>query len=112
MYVERLINILSFYFVIAESPPSVPDWPLGTFGLPRAKLGCPHSDKITWSKGWRYQDTEDQNASNQKSRSFHMDAVVGKSAVNRSFCIATMNNGTREWPKGEVLMDVYTFKIG
>lgn len=89
-------------FTLNPKSPSVPDWPSGTFGLPRAKLGCPQSDNnITWFTGWRYQDTEDQNAANQKSRSFHMDAVVEKSSVNRSFCIATKNSGTREWPKGQ-----------
>lgn len=84
-----------------EPPSSLPEWPSGTFGLPRSKFGCPYSKEITWSSGWRYQDTEDDHASNQKSHSFHMDAVVNKSAVNRSFCMATENKGNGDWPKGQ-----------
>ena len=85
-----------------ESPSnSDPEWPSGTYGLPRPRLGCPRSDKVTWSSGWRFQDTEDSNADNRKSESFHMGAIVMKNDVNRSFCIATENKGARMWPKGE-----------
>lgn len=85
-----------------ELPPTQPEWPSGTFGLPRSRIGCPPSDNITsWSTGWRYHDTEDNNPNNYKSSSFHMDATILKNDLNRSFCIATTNKGSREWPKGQ-----------
>lgn len=91
-----------WFLNILELPPTQPEWPSGTFGLPRSRIGCPPSDNITsWSTGWRYHDTEDNNPNNYKSSSFHMDATIMKNDLNRSFCIATTNKGSREWPKGK-----------
>ena len=88
---------------ILELPPSGVEWPAGTFGIPRPRLGCPRSKNVTWSTGWRFQDTEDVNPNNYHSQNFHMNSSVMKNDVNRTFCTATENNGTQSWPKGKAL---------
>lgn len=77
-----------------------PQWPKGSYGLPRPMLGCPMSNAPEWKTGWRYQDTEDTNPDNRISESFHMDTVVNKNDMNKSFCMTTQTKGA-EWPKGE-----------
>ena len=74
-------------------------WPKGTYGMPKAKTGCPVSVKTEWTTGWRYEDTEDNNPSNNKSRSFHLDTTVAKD-INRTFCLKVKNEETTEWPAG------------
>lgn len=66
-------------------------------------LGCPVSNAPVWKTGWRFQDTEDSNPDNKKSESFHMDTVVMKNDMNKSFCIATAQTKGAEWPKGELI---------
>ena len=79
-----------------------PAWPEGTYGLPHPSLGCPLSNAPEWKTGWRFQDTENTNPNNYKSDNFHMDAVVNKSAINKTFCIATKTQKKAPaWPKGE-----------
>ena len=86
-----------------------PAWPKGTYGLPRPSLGCPLSNAPEWKTGWRFQDTEDTNPNNYKSDSFHMDAVVDKSAINKTFCIATKTQKKAPaWPKGEYWTSLVT----
>ncbi|CAH3171752.1 unnamed protein product, partial [Porites lobata] len=84
-----------------ELPPSGVEWPSGTFGIPRPRLGCPRSKNVTWSTGWRFQDTEDVYPNNYHSQNFHMNSSVMKDDVNRTFCIATENIGKKSWPKGQ-----------
>lgn len=84
-----------------DLPPSGVEWPAGTFGIPRPRLGCPRSKNVTWSTGWRFQDTEDENPNNSHSPNFHMNSSVMPNDVNRTFCTATENNGTKSWPKGQ-----------
>ena len=76
-------------------------WPAGTYGLPKANVGCPLSLSSKWATGWRFQDTEDENPRNIKSPSFHLDTIVDAD-INRTFCIKT--NDTKkssvEWPEG------------
>lgn len=79
-------------------------WPTGTYGLPKAKVGCPLSTNMTnseWATGWRYEDTEDEDSRNLKSLSFHLDAIVDAD-INRTFCIKTKDNkkSSVEWPPG------------
>ena len=81
-------------------------WPTGTYGLPRAKVGCPVTVNSTvWATGWRFEDTEDYKNSNNnsKSPSFHLDTEVGID-VNRTFCIKTKDIIPEEagmWPQGK-----------
>ena len=80
---------------------AVTAWPEGTYGLPKAKYGCPVSLKTKWTTGWRFEDTENTNPNSYKSTSFHLDAVVEKSNVNRTFCMKDKDEEKTEWPKGK-----------
>lgn len=93
-----LAILLVFWYLCV--PEKGPQWPKGSYGLPRPVLGCPLSNAPVWKTGWRFQDTEDSNPDNRQSESFHMDAVVMKNDMNKSFCIATQAKGPG-WPKGE-----------
>lgn len=38
------------------------DWPVGTFGLPKPKSGCPDKNQtIRWLEGWLEQKAETQD---------------------------------------------------
>ena len=76
-------------------------WPAGTYGLPKAKVGCPLSTNFKWVTGWRYEDTEDEDTRNFKSLSFHLDATVDAD-INRTFCIKIkdIEKSSVEWPPG------------
>ncbi|XP_015773686.1 PREDICTED: uncharacterized protein LOC107351896 [Acropora digitifera] len=78
-------------------------WPAGTYGIPKPVSGCPIADGFQWMTGWRSQDTHDDESNNNKSVSFHLDAVVDKKKVRRSFClkISTAKDQNRTtWPTG------------
>ncbi|XP_015754347.1 PREDICTED: uncharacterized protein LOC107333994 isoform X2 [Acropora digitifera] len=64
-------------------------WPAGTYGIPKPKTGCPNADGFQWMTGSRSQDTNENESKNKKSASFHLDAVVNKKNVERSFCLKT-----------------------
>ena len=87
---------LCSHLTLAEVP-----WPEGTYGLLKAKTGCPVSLETKWTTGWRFQDTEDNNPGNQKSPSFHLDAAVGTD-INRTFCMKVTNKETTPWPSGKL----------
>ena len=75
-------------------------WPAGTYGIPKPVSGCPVADGFQWMTGSRSQDTE---SNNKKSVSFHLDAVVNKKKVKRSFCLKTStaeDQNRTTWPSG------------
>ena len=76
-------------------------WPAGTYGLPKAKNGCPVSLKTNWTTGWRFEDLEDTRPATSKSKSYHLDTKVGID-VNRTFCIKNKNDVSTEWPQGKL----------
>ncbi|KAJ7389174.1 hypothetical protein OS493_033260 [Desmophyllum pertusum] len=39
-------------------------WPMGTYGLPMPKSGCPKGTKFPWHVGTRFHDTEDARGKN------------------------------------------------
>lgn len=41
-----------------QTTPTPITWPSGTYGLMETAQGCPDDGYVTWSEGWRYQDTE------------------------------------------------------
>ena len=94
-------------------PCTTDTWPSGTYGLPRSKTGCPQSPRASeWQIGWRLQDTEDTYANSRHSNSFHIDAVVLESHVNRSFCIKHGDKESTEakpWPKGNDFLGIFNF---
>ena len=78
-------------------------WPAGTYGIPKPKTGCPSSDGFQWMTGSRLQDTNNNESKNKKSVSFHLDAVVDKKKVERSFCLKTStakDQNRTTWPSG------------
>lgn len=98
-----MIAYLLFIFASGAFISVSTEWPSGTYGIPRAKSGCPSSNGFTWHTGWRYQDTEDWFPSNKRSSSFHLDAWVSKN-LNRTFCMKTTKTGDSSrpsWPKGK-----------
>ncbi|XP_044170591.1 uncharacterized protein LOC122954610 isoform X3 [Acropora millepora] len=79
-------------------------WPAGTYGIPKPKTGCPSSDGFQWMTGSRSQDTNNNESKNRKSVSFHLDAVVDKKKVERSFCLKTSTAKDQNrtiWPSGQ-----------
>lgn len=89
---------MQFYIILIARLALIPEsWPLGRYGLPKAKTGCPDS---SWKEGWRRQDLDDMT---DISSNIRMDVQLQNDGnIRRSFCMKTMNNtGTNEWPKGE-----------
>ena len=72
-------------------------WPDGTYALPMSWRGCPRG----WSSGWRYQDTEDSDNKNRKSRWISkMRVSVGRD-IRFYYCVKTFRgNSGIHWPKG------------
>ncbi|XP_068753240.1 uncharacterized protein [Montipora capricornis] len=64
-------------------------WPLGTYGLPMTKSGCPHGD--FWHEGTRYHDTEDVNPKNHWSNPYDLAGKVNKSYMEQKFCMKTLS---------------------
>ena len=78
-------------------------WPAGTYGIPKPVSGCPIPDGFQWMTGWRSQATHDDESNNNKSVSFHLDGVVDKQKVKRSFCLKTStakDQNRTTWPSG------------
>jgi hypothetical protein len=81
-------------------------WPGGfyVYGLLKPKTGCPREwQENGWEEnGWIYQDTLNNNPSNNRSEILHIDGRVGSSSVSRHFCIktATYSASSTTWPKG------------
>lgn len=98
----NLRSILFLWIALGYSEAAL-TWPTGTYGLPRAKVGCPVTVNSTvWATGWRFEDTEDHKPFTSKSPSFHLDTEVGID-VNRTFCIKTkdiISEEAGEWPQG------------
>ena len=85
-------------------------WPAGSYGIPKAASGCPYDDDFQWLIGRRYQDTEDGNSNNYKSAEFHLDAIVNKNDIERSFCVKTDTSTDikrNRWPPGNAMTFIY-----
>ena len=79
-------------------------WPAGTYGIPKSVSGCPIADGFQWMTGSRSQDTNNNTSKNNKSASFHLDGVVDKEKVKRSFCLKTStakDQNRNIWPSGK-----------
>ena len=78
-------------------------WPTGSYGLPKAKSGCPSNfDGVLWKERWIQQDMQNNdNKSTFSSSSFHMDAVLtDDDDVKITFCIQIGYTNQKLWPKG------------
>ena len=79
-------------------------WPLGTYGLPMAKSGCPRG--TFWHKGWRFHDTEDNSPSNHWSNPYDLAGRVSKSNMEQKFCMKTKHRTSDYnlgWPEGNTV---------
>ena len=77
-------------------------WPLGTYGLPMTKSGCPEGD--FWNEGTRYHDTEDSDSNNNWSDPYHLAGRVAKDDMEQKFCMKTWSRTSTydlPWPKGK-----------
>ena len=73
-------------------------WPMGTYGLPMPKSGCP---SWTWNQGSRFQDTEDDLSNNHWSSPYDLAGFVHRNNMEQRFCIKTNPVGSGTWPNGE-----------
>ncbi|KAJ7378963.1 hypothetical protein OS493_019662 [Desmophyllum pertusum] len=76
-------------------------WPVGTYGLPMPKSGCPKGITFPWHVGTRYHDTEDGSANNRWSTPYHLAGKVSKSNMEQKFCMKTQRTFGISWPKGK-----------
>lgn len=77
-------------------------WPLGTYGLPMTKSGCPEGG--FWHKGTRYHDTEDSDSNNNWSDPYHLAGRVAKDDMEQKFCMKTQSRTSTydlPWPEGK-----------
>ncbi|XP_068755959.1 uncharacterized protein [Montipora capricornis] len=77
-------------------------WPLGTYGLPMTKSGCPHGD--FWHEGTRYHDTEDELPKNKWSDPYDLAGRANKKNMEQKFCMKTQSKTSKydlPWPKGK-----------
>ena len=97
---SRLIRFLG---ILLDPTVRIPlTWPLGKYGLPMAKSGCPNGG--FWHTGWRYHDTEDKDPSNYWSNPYDLAGHVGKSNMEQKFCMKIRfrtSTYNLPWPKGK-----------
>ncbi|XP_068755962.1 uncharacterized protein [Montipora capricornis] len=77
-------------------------WPLGTYGLPMTKSGCPRG--TFWHEGTRYHDTEDVTPENHWSNPYDLAGKVDKDDMEQKFCMKTLSKTSKydlPWPKGK-----------
>ncbi|XP_053403184.1 uncharacterized protein LOC128558289 [Mercenaria mercenaria] len=79
-------------------------WPVGCYGLPEAKSGCP-AGGVSWLEGWISQDNEDSNNANRKSDNAERYLKVKQDSYGTEshFCIKEDNTSPTygmNWPKG------------
>jgi len=77
-------------------------WPVGTYGLPKAKSGCPKG--TFWHSGTRYHDTEDDGSNNYWSNPYDLAGYIGKDNMQQKFCMKTRTETSKynlPWPKGQ-----------
>ncbi|XP_052802521.1 uncharacterized protein LOC128232814 [Mya arenaria] len=100
----RCVFTLSSSEAPADYPLEIPvPWPSGTYGLIKARSGCP-GDQVNWQSGWRYQDTEDHGTSNRYSDyiTYYLAGDFG-SNIRTEFCIKTRSTTSdilSRWPEG------------
>ncbi|XP_071954205.1 uncharacterized protein [Antedon mediterranea] len=81
-------------------------WPIGTYGLPKTKSGCPGdiTNDYTFYSGTRFQDSEDKKNGNEGSNPNHFPVGTIGIDMTQHFCMKTIDKFTpydRDWPDGE-----------
>lgn len=77
-------------------------WPHGTYGLYKARTGCPITPS-RFAEGWRRQDAEDDKNTNYWTSDIHLAGTMEKNKPVFYFCMKTANensNYERNWPTG------------
>ncbi|KAJ7390106.1 hypothetical protein OS493_027138 [Desmophyllum pertusum] len=75
-------------------------WPLGTYGLPMPKLGCPSG----WHEGTRLHDTEDSRSRNAWSVPYDLAGNIAINDMEQKFCMKTQDRTSEynlPWPTGQ-----------
>ncbi|XP_071095708.1 uncharacterized protein [Haliotis cracherodii] len=83
-------------------------WPQGTYGLMKAKTGCP-GGRVTWHEGWRYEDFEDVMTHNHVSGQLHLAGSFGNN-IRFDFCMKGDVKSTEfdmMWPAGDYCVMKY-----
>ncbi|KAJ7378967.1 hypothetical protein OS493_019666, partial [Desmophyllum pertusum] len=76
-------------------------WPVGTYGLPMPKSGCPKGITFPWHVGTRHHDTEDHSPGNNWSTPYDLAGYVDRNNMEQKFCMKTQRNSGISWPKGQ-----------
>ena len=101
----RGIIVKYVFYIISDPEVRIPlTWPLGTYGLPMPKAGCPKGTKVIWHEGTRYQDTEDAWGKNYWSNPYDLAGRVWKNDMEQKFCMKTLAKASEyslAWPKGQ-----------
>ena len=79
-------------------------WPIGHYGLPATKYGCPEETGFKWEPGLRVH-TADQyfSPSNSWSSDIHWGNGLSRENIIQKFCMKTKDVASEfdfEWPKG------------
>ena len=99
---SRSFNNIYVYVSFSDPEVRIPlTWPVGTYGLPMPKSGCPKGITFPWHVGTRYHDTEDGSANNRWSTPYHLAGKVSKSNMEQKFCMKTQRTFGISWPKGK-----------
>ena len=80
-----------------------PDWPDGTYALPKPLSGCPDTgSQFTWQEGRRYQDSEDYYNNNSFSSPLHLAGYFGSNGISIEHRVKTSTTGDSgtQWPNG------------
>ncbi|XP_052062373.1 uncharacterized protein LOC127702281 [Mytilus californianus] len=96
MHCVNMLAILTTILIVSSA--YAVQWPAGSYTLVKSKAGCPSG----WHEGWRKQDNEDKNNSNEITNGHHFYGTFGS---NMEFYYCTKDqqtiSGTQGWPSGD-----------
>ncbi|KAJ7378957.1 hypothetical protein OS493_019656 [Desmophyllum pertusum] len=106
MHIKKALNKyprLKKAVVPADPEVRIPlTWPVGTYGLPMPKSGCPKGTKFPWHVGTRFHDTENFWAKNYWSTPYDLAGKVYKNDMEQKFCMKTqVGDSGISWPMGQ-----------
>ncbi|KAK7106197.1 uncharacterized protein [Littorina saxatilis] len=105
---QALTEYATYKMMSAPTDPAlvVPlTWPRGTYGLVKPVTGCP-GGRISWSEGWRFQDTGDHVfSSNMMSTQLHLaGSWLPDKNIRMDFCMKgnrRLSEFDVDWPAGD-----------
>ena len=100
-------------FGVPSIQAQVPQWPDGTYSLPKPYPSCPFNPftpDLRWSLGWLLQDTEnDDNHYQSATGQGHLNGHLARDFIVTTFCTknsTTSDSGTK-WPPGSYCIAKY-----